>query len=387
MAILFLIVLIDLIGFGIIIPLLPFYAEVHGAEPRTVGLLMASYSLFQLFAAPLWGRFSDRVGRRPVLILGMAGAAVSYVMLASADSLWSLFAARALGGAMAGNISAAFAYAADVTTPANRAKGMGVVGAAFGLGFVLGPAMGGLLAGADAATANYAAPAWAAAGMSIIALILTAWRLPESLPPEKRGILRGNAIGAALGLIVRRPPLMLLFALSFLTTFVFAGMEATFALWSERSFGWGPQQNGFAFAYLGVLVAAVQGGATGFLVARLGETRLMIAGILILAAGIFAIPFAPGVAGLVIALAVVAAGFSLVNPAMSALISHQAGESEQGTVMGLARSATILARVAGPAWAGVLFSVLGKDWPFIAGAVTMLLAVPLGFYAARRATG
>lgn len=387
MPILFLIVLIDLIGFGIIIPLLPFYAEAHGAEPHTVGLLMASYSLFQLFAAPLWGRLSDRVGRRPVLILGMAGAAVSYVMLASADTLWALFAARALGGAMAGNISAAFAYAADITTTENRAKGMGVVGAAFGLGFVLGPALGGLLAGPDAATANYAAPAWAAAGMSAVALVLTVVRLPESLPPEKRGALRDGTIAAALAMIVRRPPLLMLFAVSFLTTFVFAGMEATFALWSERSFGWGPAQNGFAFAYLGVLVALLQGGATGFLVARFGEVRLMTAGILTLSLGIFGIPFAPGIVGLIVVLAAVAAGFSIVNPALNALISRQAGESEQGTVMGLARSATILARVAGPAWAGLLFSVLGKDWPFIAGAVVMLLAVPLGFYAARRAAG
>ncbi len=387
MPILFLIVLIDLIGFGIIIPLLPFFAEVHGAEPDTVGLLMASYSLFQLLAAPLWGRLSDRIGRRPVLILGMAGAAASYALLAAADSLWMLFAARALGGAMAGNISAAFAYAADITTPENRAKGMGVVGAAFGLGFVVGPAMGGLLAGPDAATANYAAPALAAAALSVIAMVLTAWRLPESLPPEKRGKLRASTLASALSLMARQPALLLLFVISFLTTFVFAGMEATFALWSERSFGWGPAQNGFAFAYLGVLVALVQGGATGMLVARFGEARLMIAGILLLAIGICGIPFAPGIVGLIGMLAVVAAGFSIANPALNAMISRQAGESEQGTVMGLARSATILARVAGPAWAGMLFAVMGKDWPFIAGAAAMLLTVPLGYVAARRAAG
>lgn len=387
MPILFLIVLIDLIGFGIIIPLLPFYAEAHGADPYTVGLLVASYSLFQLFAAPAWGRLSDRIGRRPVLILGMAGAAVSYLLLAYADTLWALFLARALGGAMAGNISAAFAYAADVTTPENRAKGMGTVGAAFGLGFILGPAMGGLLAGPDAATANYAAPALAAAALSAIALVLTAVRLPESLPPERRGPQqRGDAL-AAMGLVLRRPALRRLFAISFLTTFVFAGMEAIFALWSERSFGWGPQQNGYAFAYIGVLAAVLQGGATGLLVARFGEGRLVLVGILTLALGILGIPFAPGVPGLIVVLAVVAVGFSIVNPALNALVSRQAGDTEQGTVMGVARSVTILARVVGPAGAGILFSAFGKDWPFIAGAAVMLLAVPLGYYVARRAAG
>ena len=172
MPILFLIVVVDLIGFGIIIPLLPFYAEFFYADPATVGLIMATYSLTQFLAAPYWGQLSDRIGRRPVLLVSLAGSAVAYFWLGFADELWVLFAARALGGLMAGNISAAFAYVADVTTPKNRAKGMGMIGAAFGLGFIIGPAVGGILAGPDPINADYKSPAFAAAGLSMMALAL-----------------------------------------------------------------------------------------------------------------------------------------------------------------------------------------------------------------------
>ncbi|MEP1029729.1 MAG: MFS transporter, partial [Alphaproteobacteria bacterium] len=182
----FLIVVVDLIGFGIIIPLLPFYGEHFQADPQTVGLLMATYSLAQFISAPLWGRLSDHAGRRPVLLLSLAGAAAAYVWLAFADALWMLFMARALGGLMAGNISAAFAYMADITTKENRAKGMGLIGAAFGIGFILGPAIGGILAGPDPLTADYRSPALAAAGLSLFALLLGIVRLPESLSVEVR---------------------------------------------------------------------------------------------------------------------------------------------------------------------------------------------------------
>jgi DHA1 family tetracycline resistance protein-like MFS transporter len=169
---LFLIVFVDLVGFGVIIPLLPFYGEHFQASPAVVGLLMATYSLAQFVSAPVLGRLSDRIGRKPVLSVSLAGAAASYLLLAFADELWMLFAARAIGGLMAGNISTAFAYVADVTTPANRAKGMGLIGAAFGLGFIFGPAIGGVLAGHDPATADFQSPALAAFALSALALVL-----------------------------------------------------------------------------------------------------------------------------------------------------------------------------------------------------------------------
>ncbi|MBT7505127.1 MAG: MFS transporter, partial [Rhodospirillales bacterium] len=243
---LFLIVMVDLIGFGLYIPLLPFFAEHYDATPFMVGLVMAVYSLGQFIAAPFWGQISDRYGRRPVLMVGMAGAAASYIWLGFADTLWMLFAARAISGIMGGNISAAFAYMADITTRENRAKGMGMVGAAFGLGFIAGPAIGGILAGSDPSNADFQTPAFAAAGLSTIAFILTATVLKESLSIEDRQraaqavrVSRFRQIGAAL----HDPATGRLLLLIFLATFVFAGLESTFAMWSRRTYGWGPEQN------------------------------------------------------------------------------------------------------------------------------------------------
>ncbi len=371
MAILFVIVLIDLIGFGIIIPLLPFYAERFGASPDQVGLLMATYSLTQLFAAPLWGRWSDRIGRRPVLLITLAGAAASYVWLGMADALWMLFAARAAGGAMAGNIAAAFAYMADVTDGESRARGMGLVGAAFGLGFILGPAIGGLLAGADPATADYARPAYAGAGLSLMAFLVALVRLPESLPAARREARKRVKRLPFLPLL-RRPGMGRPLLISFLATFVFAGMEATFALWTERRFAWGPLQIGLLFAFVGVIAAAIQGGLIGRLAARFGERRLIVQGAAAFAVGMGLVPLAHHPAVLVVAMMVLAYGFSIMSPSLNSLISRRAAAIEQGEAMGVARSATILARVVGPATAGMVFAYAGMDWPYLTGGVVMV---------------
>tara|TARA_R110000772_G_scaffold268561_1_gene396143 strand:+ start:34362 stop:35567 length:1206 start_codon:yes stop_codon:yes gene_type:complete len=383
----FLIVVVDLIGFGIIIPLLPFYGEHFQADPQTVGLLMATYSLAQFISAPLWGRLSDHAGRRPVLLLSLAGAVAAYVWLAFADALWMLFMARTLGGLMAGNISAAFAYMADITTKENRAKGMGMIGAAFGIGFILGPAIGGILAGPDPLTADYRSPALAAAGLSLFALLLGLVKLPESLSAEVRA--RAAAMPrrrrlAQFADALRLPGVGLLMLLGFLATFVFAGLETTFAMWSRRAFDWGPEQNGWLFAYVGLLSAAVQGGLMGRLAKRFGERALLIQGAAALALGIGAIPFCTQVWHLLIAMAVAAYGFSVINPAYNSLISQQVPDTDQGGVMGVTRSATTLARVLGPAWAGILFAQIGRDWPYYSGALVMAavlllaLAVPAG---------
>ncbi len=280
LAAIFLTVFVDLVGFGIIVPLLPFYAEHFHASVETVTLLMAIYSLMQFFSAPLWGALSDRHGRKPVLLVSLAGIGLSYLWLAFAHSLWALFAARALAGIMAGNIAAAQAYIADVTPPEKRAQGMGLIGAAFGLGFILGPAIGGLLGGTDPATPRFLGPGLAAAGLSFLALIFAVVALKESLDPAHRTMAghrplsRFSALAAGLG----DPQLRLTVILLFLVTFVFAGMESTFALWSERAFGWGPAQNGYVFAYTGVLAALVQGGLIRRLAARFGESHLVVQG-------------------------------------------------------------------------------------------------------------
>jgi len=387
MLILFLIVLVDLIGFGIIIPLLPFYAEYFQASPDTVGILMATYSLTQFIAAPFLGRLSDRYGRRPILLFSLGGASLSYVLMGFADSLLLLFLARAFGGFMAGNIGAAFAYIADITTPENRAKGMGVIGAAFGLGFIVGPAIGGILAGPDAATANYQLPAFAAAGLSAVSFLMALVMLKESLSEEVR---RRNATMPkkkqwtlfAEGLT--RPVLGSLILITFLSTFVFAGMEATFAMWSERQYGWGPEQNGYLFAFVGIISAAIQGGAIGRLAKRFGERSLVVQGGIALAIGLVLIPFSTELPMLIVAMVCLAFGFSIINPSLNSLISQNVGEDERGGMLGMTRSASTMARVLGPTWAGLLFSLFGKDWPYFGGAAVMLIVVLLAIQVNRR---
>ncbi|MBC8339319.1 MAG: MFS transporter [Rhodospirillales bacterium] len=381
MPILFFIVLIDLIGFGIIIPLLPFYAEHFQASPEMVGLMMATYSFTQFLAAPFWGRLSDRVGRRPVLLISLAGAAASYVWLGFAESLGVLFAARAVGGAMAGNISAAFAYVADITTRENRARGMGMIGAAFGLGFIAGPAIGGILAGPDPLNADYQSPAFAAAALSFVALAISLGFLKESLSAETRKRLAQQPPRKRLAMFrdtLKKPHLGLLLLLTFLSTFVFAGLESTFAMWSRRQFGWGPEQNGYLFAFIGLLSALIQGGLVGRLARRFGEVGLIIQGALALAVGIALIPFSTSVVMLTIAMAIAGYGFSVISPALNSLISLQAHEDEMGGIMGVTRSASTMARFIGPAWAGLLFGFLGRDWPYFGGAAIMIIVLILG---------
>lgn len=342
-------------------------------------MLMATYSLAQFVAAPFWGRMGDRHGRKPVLMISVAGAAVGYVWLGFADTLWALFAARTVGGFMAGNIATAFAYVADVTEKKDRAKGMGMIGAAFSLGFIAGPALGGVLAGHDPRTADYTTPAMAAAALSALAFGLAAVFLKESLPPEKRTVANAERPGRlqALVRVARRPNIGLLLLLSFLAVFVFAGLEATFAMWSRRQFGWGPEQNGWLFAGIGVLSAIIQGGLMGRLARRFGEGRLVVQGAVALAVGLALIPFADELWLLIVAMASATYGFSVVSPALNSAISLNAGDDEQGTVMGIARSVTTMSRVLGPAWAGALFGWLGRDWPYFIGAALMLLVLLL----------
>ncbi|MBL26005.1 MAG: hypothetical protein CMM50_00440 [Rhodospirillaceae bacterium] len=374
MLILFLIVFIDLVGFGIIIPLTPFYAEHFGASPDVVTLLTPTYSLAQFIFAPVWGRLSDRYGRKPILLLTLAGAVAAYTVYGFADSLVALFLARAFAGAMAGNIAVAQAFMADITTPETRAKGMGLIGAAFGLGFILGPAIGGTLAGHEPGNLNFALPAMAAAGASLVAIVLTFILLKE--PERARGPQARVGRIAELVQSLRRPNLGVLIFLFFLITFAFASMESTFALWSERHFHWGPQQNGYVFAFAGLVSAFIQGGCIGPLTKRFGEVRLLIAGAAILAVGLVLIPLSDGLPLLLVAMALLAVGSGLGNPTLSSLISKATDSDHQGGSLGVAQSASSLARMLGPASAGVVFVELGRSWPFfIAGVVSIIVAI------------
>jgi multidrug resistance protein len=380
MPVLFLIVFIDLVGFGLVIPLLPFYGERFGASPQQVTVLLAVFSLMQILASPLWGRLSDRIGRRPVLMVSLAASALSYLWLGLADALWMLFAARALSGACAGNIAAAQAYIADVTPPEKRARGMGMIGAAFGLGFIIGPAMGGILAGNDLATADLRTPGFIAAALSVVAFLGVLFVLKESrtaaaLETPRRG--RVAALVEALG----RPVLSRLLVIFFLVILAFAGMEATFALWAMRQFGWGPEQVGYVFTFVGVLSAVMQGGLIGPLTRRFGEERLMTAGLVLIGLGLLLLPFAHAVPPLGVAVAALALGMGAMQPSLNSLISRRAGADEQGSVLGVAQSIGSLSRVLGPLIAGSLFAGLGRNSPFFWGAlivgVSLLVAVRL----------
>ena len=378
MPILFLIVLIDLIGFGLVIPLLPFYAERFNASPQTVTVLLATYSLAQMITAPIWGRLSDRVGRRPVLMVSMAAAALAYLWLGFADALWMLFAARALGGACAGNISAANAYIADVTTPENRARGMGMIGAAFGLGFIIGPALGGVVAGNNLATADLRSPGLIACALSLIAFLGVLFVLKESLAQGRTPRPRKGRI-AALRDALGRKTLARLLLIFFLAILAFGGMEAVFALWAMAQFGWGPEQIGYIFTYVGVLSAVMQGGLIGKLAARFGEEKLLISGLSLIALGLLAIPLARDLPVLIVAVSCLALGMGAMQPSLNSLISRRAGAEEQGEVMGVAQSIASLSRVLGPLLAGVLFAGLGRDAPFLAGMALVIVAALLGF--------
>ena len=389
MLILFLIVFINLVGFGIIIPLLPFYAEHYDASPDQVTLLMAVYSFAQFFSAPIWGGLSDKHGRRPILLISLAGTALAYVWLALAPNLTSLYLARAWGGIMAGSISSAFANMADITSEKDRSKGMGVIGAAFGLGFIAGPAIGGFLAGSDVANTNFTMPSYVAACFSGLALLLAAFILKESLPPELRtDVFHRTAAErwTRFTTTISRVDVRTTIILTFMSVLVFAALESTFAMWTERTFGWGVAQNGYVFAYTGILSAIVQGTLVGPMSQKWGEILIIRQGFLALFIGLLMIPFADTLELLLIAMAIVTYGFSLASPALSSQLSLQVSAKDQGTILGIGRSASTLARALGPAGSGYVFLFLGKDWPFFVGAILIGLVLIVSLIAMYPAT-
>jgi len=375
MAILFLIVFIDLVGFGVIIPLLPFYGVHFGASAAEVTWMMACYSLAQFFFSPILGRVSDHVGRRPVLLVSLVASVLSYLWLGFADALWMLFAARLLGGAGAGNIAAAQAYITDVTPPESRAKAMGMIGAAFGLGFTIGPALGGLVAGSDPGAGGLSRPAFLAAGLSAIAFFIALARLRESRPPQVRGdAARPSRVKVARD-IFGRPVLRQLILLFFIGTSAFAAMETTYALWTNSAFGWGPKQVGLVFLYVGLVLVVVQGALIGRLSRRFGEARLVAAGSTLIALGLIGLPFALTLPRLMVVNTLLPLGMGLLNPSLTSLISKEAGADERGGVLGVSQSGSSLARILGPAIAGPLFSAYGRDTPYYVAAAVMACVV------------
>ena len=373
--IVFVTVFIDLLGFGIIIPLLPFYAETFGATAFTVGLLATSFSLMQFIFAPIWGRLSDRVGRRPIILLGLLGSCLSYLAFGMASTLTALFAARIFAGIAGANIPTAQAVVADLTTPENRAKGMGMVGAAFGLGFIFGPAIGGFLS-----RYGYSVPAFFASGLSLVNFVAAWFLLPETLKPEHRAIERVGRIDA-LRSALARPHLPLLLVIGFLVVAAFSAFESTFALFAERSYGFGASSIGYVFAFVGIVLVIVQGFLVGKVVKRVGEHHIVPASLAIVAIGLLMIPATQSVAALLVANGVMAVGMGFNNPSLMSLVSRYSSAEDQGGVLGLTQSLNSLARIVGPLWGGFAFDHLGIGMPYITSAAVMGLAAALSIHA------
>src|SRR3954451_11529804 len=304
--VIFITVFIDLVGFGIVIPVLPFYAEgtKFGATPTQVGLLFASYSMMQLVFAPVLGRLSDKHGRRPVLLVSLLGTALGFFILGFATTLWMLFLGRIIDGISGGNISTAQAYIADVTTKENRAKGMGLIGAAFGLGFVFGPAIGGILS-----RWGISVPFLFAGGLALANVVLLYFALPETVTadhPARVSAASGRGWPQLIAAL-RQPALAFVMAIYFLGIVAFSIMTATFSLFMMFRLGYDAFHNGWIFAFVGIISAAIQGGLIGRLVKRFGEPLLIIVGALLFSASLFVIPFVTLTSGLVVLLALGAA--------------------------------------------------------------------------------
>ena len=372
MFVILLVVAIDLIGFGIIIPFLPFYAESFGASPQKVTMLMVIFSIMQFISAPFWGALSDKYGRKIIITFTLLGSVFAYLLLSLATSLLALFLARAFAGFMAGNISTAQAYIADITSKENRTKAMGLFGAAFGIGFILGPAIGGILAGSDPENPNTFYPPLVAAILSLIALFLSFFFLKDKI--NKKIKIEDNRL-VSLFNSLKIPSLRELVLLSFIVTVVFAMMESTFSLWSERTFRWGAQQNGYIFAFTGLCGAIVQGLMVGVLVKYLSESLLCRAGIFILSLGMLGIAVSSNIYQAYFSMALIAIGLGLFLPTIASLIVGSVSVERRGWVLGVNQSVSALSRILGPAIAGILFEFIGKDSPYIFGFIILLVTI------------
>jgi len=379
LVIIFITVFIDLVGFGIVIPVLPLYAERFGASPLIVGFLLAIYSAMQAICAPLLGKLSDRIGRRPVLLFSLLGTSVGFLLMGFAHTLWLLFVARIIDGITGGNISTASAYIADVTPPEQRSRGMGLIGAAFGLGFIFGPAIGGVLSHVSLA-APFLFAAALAAGNALAAYLL----LPESLSIERRRQARQHISILQIFKEANSWSLIAVIATYFVTTVAFSLVTATYPLFTERRFGYGATQNGYIFACQGILAAIIQGGLLGWLVKLFNDKALVVVGAALLAASLFALPMSVSAMGLLIITAGMAIGHGLVAAPLNGLASKDVGAASQGRVLGVMQSAASLARIIGPVLGGGLLNhdalyaaaQFGRT-PYWAGGAIMLIGVAL----------
>ncbi len=356
--------LIDMIGFGIIIPILPYFAERYGADGFIVGLLTSVYLIVQFIFTPVWGVLSDRIGRRPVILICIFATGFSYILFGLADSLALMFVARIVGGAFAGKFTTIQAYIADVTTRENRSKGMGLFGAAFGLGFILGPVIGGILG-----QYGFQAPLFFAAGLALLNGAAAWFILPESLSDEAKFKAKEsreeNRLSAENILQILKTPLIgVTINLSAIYNFAFSMLYATFALFMERRFQFHTRETGYIFGFLGVVSAAIQGGLIGRISKWVGEEKMIIWGILVNSAGLLLLAASDRIAGLLISVTIMAIGGGIITPALSGLVSKKTSEAQQGRNLGLMQSFSNLARMFGLILGGYVFEALGIASPY-----------------------
>ncbi len=370
----FLIVFVDLLGFSIILPLLPFYAETFNASPTQIGFLVASYAAAQLVGAPLLGRLSDRFGRKPVLLISLTGTFIGFLILGFANSLWMLFLSRILDGFTGGNISVAQAYITDITDESNRAKGLGMIGAAFGLGFIIGPALGGILS-----VYGFALPAFVAAGLSLISILGVILFLTESLTVSARAELvnqqRQRLSIKNLWQAVNRPRVGPILHVRFFYGLAFAIFQTIFPLYALYRFDLDARSTGFVLTYVGILVVFVQGFLVGWMASRFDDYRLIFLATLITAISLFAWAIAPNVIALLIVLAPLALAAGTLNTLLNSTLSKAVYPEEVGGTLGLSASLESLTRVISPTAGGFLLGSVGLWAPGLAGGLIMIWTV------------
>lgn len=379
LSLIFLTVFIDLLGFGILIPILPSFAKKElGVDETAIGIAIAIYSFVQFLFNPFFGKMSDKYGRKPIIVVTLFLNAVGYILFAYTHSYLMLLLSRIIAGIGGSNIGVAQAYIADVTTKENRSKGMGLIGSAFGLGFVFGPLMGGLLA-----DYGYMITGFAAAGFSLIAFVLTIFKLPESNLNRVNSLQRKRALFDIEGTkkILSRPELFILVLLFFILTFSFANIYGTFALLGIQVYGFTDLQNGYMFGIVGLSSAIVQGGLIGYVNRLMSKKYIIIIGAFLIMITLALIPYGQTFLGLAIISIVLSYGTGTLQPTILSLISEVTSDAEQGITLGINQSFSAFARVLGPLWGGFAFEFLGYPFPFLTGAVfTFLIFLLSVFY-------
>jgi len=365
-------VAVDLLGFGIVVPLLPLYARHLGAGPASIGLLLAAFSAAQFLCAPLLGRLSDRVGRKPVLVVSLVGTAAGSLLTGLAGSLWLLFVARVLDGASGGSVAVAQASATDLVGPTERTRVFGLLGAAYGVGFVIGPAIGGL-----AALGGTRLPFFVAAGIAGLNAAVALRRLPETRPAAARAAPAGAAGRPGRGIVAALRAIAVPAGVTVLLVGAFSAFEVTFPLFGQRRLGFGLAGIGAVFAMVGVVAAIVQGGVVRPLAARIGDAGCLRAGLVAEGLGLASLAVVHTRPELVVPLALVTAGQGLCTPALNALVVARVGDADRGSALGAQQGCSALARVLGPTLGGLAYGLLGTGAAFVGGAAVVAAALAL----------